>query len=90
MSVLASSLHSVSRDWGVIEKQTVLKHFADGLQYFQNKEFIMQVIISEKQNILKTVQGLPDNTSIEEAIANFIARDSTHCNQIQTLLKNRD
>jgi len=28
----------------------------------------MQVIISEKQNILKTVQGLPDNTSIEEAM----------------------
>ena len=28
----------------------------------------MQATISEKQNILKTVQGLPDNTSIEEAM----------------------
>jgi len=32
------------------------------------KEFIMQAIISEKQNILKTVQSLPDDTSIEEAM----------------------
>jgi len=28
----------------------------------------MQSIISEKQNILKTVQGLPANASIEEAM----------------------
>ena len=48
----------------------------------------MQATISEKQNILKTVQGLPDNTSIEEAmdnveeIAKYISGDSTHYAQL--------
>ncbi len=28
----------------------------------------MQTVLNEKQNILKTVQSLPENTSIEEAM----------------------
>lgn len=60
-----------------------MKHFGDGLQYLKIKELIMLATISGKQNILKTVQGLPDNTSIEEAMERLylLFKVEKGCNQ---------
>lgn len=43
----------------------------------------MEATISEKQNILKAVQALPDNTSIEEAIERLflLFKIEKGCNQ---------
>jgi predicted transcriptional regulator len=50
---------------------------------FIKKESYMQVSTSEKQNILRTVQSLPEDTSIEEAMKRlfFLFKVEKGCNE---------
>jgi predicted transcriptional regulator len=50
---------------------------------FIKKESYMQVATSEKQNILRAVQSLPEDTSIEEAMERlfFLFKVEKGCNE---------
>ena len=53
------------------------------MRYVHKKESYMQTATSEKQNILRTVQSLPEDTSIEEAMERlfFLFKVEKGCNE---------
>jgi hypothetical protein len=46
----------------------MLKFSINGLEYFLYKETVMDAAITEKESVLRTVQNLPEDASIEEAM----------------------